>query len=145
MLVIFLAQDDVLSIAFTYPKALCTAASDGNVCIFDIESGARRLVMAPPPAPSTGNTPRRAGSSTAELTNNKYIEKVIFLEGKNKTIVCVGGDGHIRFWEGMCFLNPPPPPPLSLSATPFLIPPLPSHTLLLPGFAIFLSAIAAFM
>lgn len=108
-------DDDVLSIAFTYPKALCTGASDGNISIFDVESGARRLTMssktaaggASAPAPAAGVTPRSARAtprnkeSVADLTNTQYVEKVIFMEQKNKTIVSVGGDGHIRFWEGV--------------------------------------------
>eukprot|EP00960_Hanusia_phi_P037173 752776-Hanusia_phi.AAC.2 len=90
-------ESDILSIAFSYPKTLATGASDGNISIFDIESGIKRIAMQAQKI--HGFTPRES-MNAKELANTLYVEKILFLEEKNKTILTSGADGHLRFWEG---------------------------------------------
>uniref|UniRef100_A0A6U6E0C0 EF-hand domain-containing protein n=1 Tax=Guillardia theta TaxID=55529 RepID=A0A6U6E0C0_GUITH len=90
-------ESDILSIAFSYPKTLATGASDGSIAIFDIESGIKRIAMQSQKI--HGFTPRES-MNAKELANTLYVEKILFLEEKNKTILTSGADGHLRFWEG---------------------------------------------
>lgn len=106
-------DSDILSVAFTYPKSLAAACADGSVGVFDIESGYKKMSLVVEKL-KTGRTPR---DTKAALGNTQYIEKIIFLEKRNGTLVSAGADGNLRFWEGQWM--PSVPPHCNTSVTPF--------------------------
>lgn len=87
---------DILSIAFAEPKSIAAACADGNIGIFDVESGYKKMSLTAAIS-NTGRTPRDAKSA---LGNSQFVERIIFLEHHNRTMVSAGADGCLRFWEG---------------------------------------------
>lgn len=87
---------DILSVAFSYPKSLAAACADGSIGIFDVESGYKKMTLMAERL-KTGRTPRDA---KAALGNSQFIDRIIFLEHHNRTLVSAGADGYLRFWEG---------------------------------------------
>ena len=87
---------DVLSIGFTYPKSLAAACADGTIGIFDVESGHKKMTMLSERT-RTGQTPR---NPSTVMGTGQFVERIVFLEQKNSTLVSAGADGSLRFWEG---------------------------------------------
>jgi len=96
-------DSDILSMAFFHPKSLAASCADGTISLFDIESGHKRMTLLTEKS-RTGKTPR---DSRAAISESQYIEKVIFLEHKNGTMVSAGADGYLRFWEGQWMRSVP--------------------------------------
>ena len=93
-----------------------------SILVFDMESGARRLslnyqqsdkpTLGPKPtaspyftalessARSAGKT---SGHTNSDFSKSENMERMCVLALKNKTIVSVGSDGNICFWDGISF------------------------------------------
>ena len=94
-----------------------------SIHVFDMESGARRLVVhyrqldKPTTASRTTAAPyctaldsssarmsiRSAGANVSEFSGSENIEQICILTLKGKTLVTVGTDGNLCFWDGTFF------------------------------------------
>jgi WD40 repeat protein len=99
---------DVVSAVFTRPKNLVTTALDGAVSVFDTESGARRATVTygrPGGSGGGGRAPAEAvghaDGDFLDAAQTPYVERMRVLERKGDTLVSVGSDGNLCFWEGV--------------------------------------------
>jgi WD40 repeat protein len=115
---------DVLCIAQAPPAILATGDFDGVIIIWNVESGAVRHKLAPPPLPDAGGGGGGGGNAYAPVTD-RAAESLSFVSGSGAgaaeaardaqergasatpplVLAASYADGHVRFWnvtEGRC-------------------------------------------